>query len=121
MFRVTVMIFRDIVESVTLLKDDAYNTAMKGKLEKTSRRIAVKKSTICLKASVLYPLKPWGALFSASAMALQQSRGSALFCGATESAHKHLHPHQIHTESVYSFLRHFLRQFTAVTQKFFHL
>lgn len=86
MLSVTVIMFKDIVESVTLLKDDAW---------KASPQMMLRKKTVSLPLNLRifsdecqYPLQTGRALFPAPPVAFQQAGGCALLRCTAEPANQ---------------------------------
>lgn len=88
MLSVTVMMFKDIVESVTLLKDDAWKGNPRKKKENRCKNISVIKSEVYQKqksrTECQYPLQTGRALFPAPPVPFQQPGGCALLCCTAE-------------------------------------
>lgn len=78
------MMFRDMVESVMLLKEEACNHTHTVHLTPASH---IKTTCVSLRPSrQQYPLQARGALFPASSVAFEEPGGGALLCGAAEPA-----------------------------------
>lgn len=93
MLSVTVMMFKDIVESVTLLKDDAWNANPQIMLEKTNSKACPPlnlniSKVVKSKAECQYPLQTRRALFPAPPVTFQQPGGCALLRCTAEPANQ---------------------------------